>query len=85
MVWKLVTHARAKHNASNFIIIIIIIIIIGRTAIFKPWPPLENSADFDPVFTSLDFATVNLYRARSSALRPTPQPGGPGPCIYVPQ
>jgi hypothetical protein len=25
-----------------------------------------------PVFTSLDFATINVYRARSPALRPTP-------------
>jgi hypothetical protein len=37
---------------------------------------MECSARFDPFLTSLDFATVIfLYRAWSSALRPTP-PGG---------
>jgi hypothetical protein len=40
---------------------------------------------FDLVFTSLDFVTIIFfYRARSSALRPNSQRGGPGLCIYVP-
>jgi hypothetical protein len=30
------------------------------------------------------FRNKILYTARSSALRPAPQPGGPGLCIYVP-
>jgi hypothetical protein len=34
------------------------IIIIGKTALFEPQPSLEDSARFDPVFTSLDFVTV---------------------------
>jgi hypothetical protein len=34
---------------------------------------MEDSARFDPVFTSLDFATVIFfYKAWSSALRPSP-------------
>jgi hypothetical protein len=37
-------------------------------------------------FQLFGFRNSNFfYTARSSALRPTPQPGGPGLCIYVPQ
>jgi hypothetical protein len=61
------------------------IITIGKTALFEPLPSLQDYDGFDPVFTSLDFVTVIFYRAKSSALRPTPYPGGPGLCIYVPQ
>jgi hypothetical protein len=46
----------------------IIIIIIGRTTLFEPQPSLEDSARFDPVFTSLDFVTVFFFYR---ALRPT--------------
>jgi hypothetical protein len=45
--------------------------IIGKITIFGPWPSLEDSARFHPVFTSLVFAVV-FNAARSSALRPTP-------------
>jgi hypothetical protein len=47
--------------------------ILGKTALFEPEPSLEESARLHPVFISLDFATVIFfYRARLSALRPTP-------------
>jgi hypothetical protein len=40
------------------VVIIIIIIIIGKTALFEPYPFLEDFAQLHPVFTSLDFATM---------------------------
>jgi hypothetical protein len=43
-----------------------IIIIVGKTALFAPHPSSEDSASFGPVFTSLDFETINIYRGRSS-------------------
>jgi hypothetical protein len=37
-------------------------------------------------FHAFGFYNNNFfYKVRSSALRPTPQPGELGPCIYVPQ
>jgi hypothetical protein len=51
---------------------IIIIIIIGKTALFEPWPSLEDSAIFHLVFSSLDLATIFFYRVRLSALHPIP-------------
>jgi hypothetical protein len=36
-------------------------------------------------FHSLGFCNNFFYRARSSVMHLTPQPGGPGLCIYVPQ
>jgi hypothetical protein len=57
----------------NWIIIfIIIIIIIDKTALFEPWPSLEDSVRFNPVFSSLYFAKIFFYRVRLSALHPTP-------------
>jgi hypothetical protein len=46
-------------------------IIIGKTAPFELQPFLD-AARFDPVFTSLDFTAVLFHRARTSALRLTP-------------
>jgi hypothetical protein len=66
------------------IIIIIIIITTGKATIFESYTSSQDSPKFRPVFISLHFLTINFYRARSSALRPTPQPAGPGLCIYVP-
>jgi hypothetical protein len=52
---------------------IVIIIITGETALLEPWSSLEDSASLYPVFTSLDFAKIfSSYRAKSSAMRPTP-------------
>jgi hypothetical protein len=48
-------------------------IVIGKTAIFEPWPSLEDSARFDLAFT-LEFAKIILLE----------DTGGPGPCMYVP-
>jgi hypothetical protein len=49
--------------------------------IFEPPLSLKESAILDsPVFTSLDFATRKVISLASS-----PQPGGAGPCMYVPQ
>jgi hypothetical protein len=64
--------------------IVIKIIIIGRIYLFEPQPSLENSARFDPVFTSLDFAAIIFLQSKVVSLAPNPQPGGPDPCIYVP-
>jgi hypothetical protein len=47
-------------------------VVIGETALVEPQPSSENSTRLHPVFSSLDFATIIFYRARSSALRPTP-------------
>jgi hypothetical protein len=67
------------------IIIIIIIIIIGKTALLEPQPSLEDSARFDPVHTSLNFATVIFSRARPSALRQPPNLVGPVSEFMFPQ
>jgi hypothetical protein len=48
------------------------IIITDKTALFEPWPYLDDSASLHPVFTSLDFATIFFYRERLSDLRPIP-------------
>jgi hypothetical protein len=46
---------------------------IKKTVVFEPYLSIEDSAELRPVFTSLDIATIIFfYRARSSALRPTP-------------
>jgi hypothetical protein len=68
-----------------FIFIIIIIIIIGKAAPFEPYPSLEDSARFDPVFTSMDFATNKKLQNKVVSLASNPQSGVPGPCICVPQ
>jgi hypothetical protein len=47
-------------------------IIICKTALFEPYPSLGDYVRLHLVFTSLDFSTIFFYRARSSALRPTP-------------
>jgi hypothetical protein len=65
--------------------IIIIIIIIGKTTLFQPWPSLEDSAGLHPVFISLDFATIFVLQSKVVSLASNPQPGGPGPFVYVPQ
>jgi hypothetical protein len=38
-----------------------------------------------PVFTSLGFATIFFLESKVVSLASNPQPGGLGPCIYVPQ
>jgi hypothetical protein len=38
-----------------------------------------------PVFTSLDFPKLNYFQSNFISLASKPQPGGAGPCIYVPQ
>jgi hypothetical protein len=38
-----------------------------------------------PVFTSFHFATTIFLQNKSVSLASNPQPGRPGPCIYVPQ
>jgi hypothetical protein len=47
------------------------IIVIGKTALFEPSPSLRDS-DITSGFHFFGFfTTINFYRARSSALRPT--------------
>jgi hypothetical protein len=53
-------------------------------AIFEPWPLLEDSSRFHPVFTSLDFEIIFLH-SKVVILESNHRPGGPGLCIYVPQ
>jgi hypothetical protein len=60
-----------------------IFIFTDKTAVFEQWPSSEDSARLHPVFTSLGFVTAILYRARSAALRPTPNLGA-GPCVCPP-
>jgi hypothetical protein len=67
------------------IIIIVVVVVVGKTVPSSPQPSLEGSVELILIFTSLDIATIIFYRGKSSALRPTPQPGGPGLCIYVSQ
>jgi hypothetical protein len=45
---------------------------------------LRRFCQIHPVFTSFDFATI-LLQSKFVSLVSNPQPGGPGPCIYVPQ
>jgi hypothetical protein len=49
-------------------------IIIGKTTPFEPWPSLEDSAINDPVFTSLDFATINFLHSKVVSLASKLQP-----------
>jgi hypothetical protein len=46
---------------------------------------LEDSARLHPVFTSSDFATLIYLQSKVVSFASNPQPGGPSPCIYVPQ
>jgi hypothetical protein len=46
-------------------------------------PYLEDSARFDSVFTSSDFATIIFLQSKVTGLVFNPQPGRPGPCINV--
>jgi hypothetical protein len=48
------------------------IITIGKTALFEPWPSLEDSARSHPVFTYLDFITIIVLQ--SKARQPCVQP-----------
>jgi hypothetical protein len=50
-------------------------IIVGKTAIFEPQPSIEDSTRFvnHLVFITFNFAVIIfVYRARLSAMRPTP-------------
>jgi hypothetical protein len=64
--------------------IIIIIINIDKTALFEPYPSLKDSARLHLAYISLDFVTIFVY-SKVISLASNSQPGGPGPCIYVPQ
>jgi hypothetical protein len=46
-------------------IIIIIIIIIGKTALFEPYPSLEDSARLHPVFHLFGFRNTNFFFLQS--------------------
>jgi hypothetical protein len=60
------------------------IIVIEKTTLYELWPSLQNSARFDPVFTSLDFATIHFLKDKAASLAPNRQPGGPGPVFKSP-
>jgi hypothetical protein len=61
-----------------------IIIIIGDAALFEPWPSLEYSTNFHPVFTSLEFASDFFSEQGRQPCVQLPEPGGPGLYIYAP-
>jgi hypothetical protein len=50
-----------------------IITTIGKTALFEPQPSLEDSARLHPVFTSLDFVTIVLFK-QSKVVSPASNP-----------
>jgi hypothetical protein len=60
------------------------IIKIRKTSFFEPHSSLEDSARLHLVFTSLDFVTILFYKARSSALRPTPNVEDQAPVFMSP-
>jgi hypothetical protein len=61
-------------------------IIVDKTALSEQYPFLEHLSSFDPVLDCLDFAKIFFFlQSKVVSLASNPQPGGPGPCIYVPQ
>jgi hypothetical protein len=58
---------------------------IWQNRTFERYSSPESSARFDRVFISSDFATVFFLHSKDVSLASNPQPGGPGPVIYVPQ
>jgi hypothetical protein len=66
-----------------FLLLLYLIVIIRNTTIFEPQPSLQNSAKFDPVFSSLEFATLILLQSRVVSVATNPKPGGPVLYIYV--
>jgi hypothetical protein len=63
--------------------------IIGKTALTEPLPSLEDFSRFVWVnpsgFHFFGFRNNNFLRSKVVSLASNPQPGGSGPCIYVPQ
>jgi hypothetical protein len=58
----------------------------GKTALHEPWSSLEDTATIcHPVFASFDLAAVIFSQSKAVSLASNPQPGGPGPCIYISQ
>jgi hypothetical protein len=53
---------------------------LGSTSQLRPWPPLQNRAEFLG-----GFSTIFLLQGRVVSPMPNPHPGGPGLCIYIPQ
>jgi hypothetical protein len=87
----ILTRKAVIHRAKNgycflfFAWIYFYLLIIGETALFEPQPSLEDAARTNPVFSSLDFATVFFFQSKVVSVVSITQPGGPGLCIYVPQ
>jgi hypothetical protein len=52
---------------------------------YGPQPSLEYPARLHPVFTSFDFTTIIFLQTKVVSLASNPKPGGPDPCVYVPQ
>jgi hypothetical protein len=76
----------ASQELSFVELVIIIIIMTGKTAPFEAEPSLEGPAILHPDFISLDSETIFIFlQHKVVSFVSNPQPGGPGPCIYVPQ
>jgi hypothetical protein len=56
-----------------------------QTPLLEPRPSFEDSALFHEVSTYLDFTTIIFLQSKVISLVSNPEPGEPGPCIYVPQ
>jgi hypothetical protein len=52
--------------------------MIGKISLFDPQRCLEDSARFDPILTSLDFATTVISQDKVVGLVSNPQPAGLG-------
>jgi hypothetical protein len=61
--------------------------IIDTTALFEPYPFLEDSVRLHPVSILLDFFKniVSFLKSEIVSFTSNLQHGGPGPRIYVPQ
>jgi hypothetical protein len=69
-------HRRRRHNNNNNN-------NSSRSPLLKL--SLEDSARLHLVFTYFEFTAVILLQFKVVSFAVKPQPGGPGPCIYVPQ
>jgi hypothetical protein len=53
-------------------LIVLVITIVGKTALCETQPSSEDPARFDPVFTSLYFATIIFSQSKFFSLAPNP-------------
>jgi hypothetical protein len=81
------------------IIVVVVVVVVAAAAAEEPFwaitclrifyqiclfPVMCRESD-RPVLMSLDFATIYFLQSWVVSLASSPQPGGPGPCIYAHQ